>query len=140
MLSHLPQRCMPLHVPLCWRMSPLRLYPLCRSLLFRLRVCRSFYRHEGNVGDPILPFSIWELPYSTDTKAMGAPILPFSCELSVAYIRPGKRGMPISPTSVSSRIYPRPPRFHYAGHLWKSWSLARPQDHRVDFLECCAYC
>jgi len=32
-----------------------------------------------------------------------APILPFLCEPSVEYVRPGKRGMPIRPTSVPSQ-------------------------------------
>ena len=42
MLSRPPDLCMSLRVLLYWRMSPLRLYLICRSLLFRLRVCRSF--------------------------------------------------------------------------------------------------
>jgi len=113
MLSHPPQRCMPLHVPLCWRTSPLRLYLLCRSLLFHLRVC----------------YSLWKLQYC-----------PFLASHLLHISGPGSGGCPLGPPPCQPSIYPRPPWFHYAGHPWQSWGLAVPQDRRVDFVERCAYC
>jgi len=54
---------MPLHVPLCWRMSLLRLCPICRSLPFRLRVCRS-----------LLPFSCEPFVAYLRPRKRGMPI------------------------------------------------------------------
>jgi len=44
-----------------------------------------------------------------------ALILPFSCEPSVAYIRPGKRGMPIRPASVPAQYIPSTPSVPLCG-------------------------